>query len=154
MACGNTKGLPTTSPPRTGSETLMLGISRCSESWQVCLLFAFPCRGGLNTILLCMPGSRGPHSVAGENKALRGSQLSQSRNYCFLQNLHPFFLVLGGSRWGWSALPHVGASAVSDFTRKAARRKRPAALLPHPPPLTPMPQWAESLGLDILSGQM
>ena len=56
-----------------------------------------------------------------------------------------------------SALPHVGAaSVVSDVTRKAARREQPAALPPlaHPPPSNPAPRWAESLGLDILSGQM
>lgn len=51
------------------------------------------------------------HSVAWENEALGGSQLSQSRNCRFLQKPNPF-LVLGGSRWRWSALPHVGASVV------------------------------------------
>lgn len=137
MAGGNTKGPPTTGSPRAGSVISMLGISRCSEGWHVCLLFTFPCGRGFNTILLCMPGSRGPHSVARDNKALRGSQLSQSRNCCFFQNPHPVFLVLGGSRWGWPALPHVGASVVSDFTRKAAWRKQPAALLPHPPAANP-----------------
>lgn len=53
-----------------------------------------------HNIILHMRELSGPHSVAGKNKALRGSQLSPSRNCYFLQKPQPFFLVLGRHRWG------------------------------------------------------
>lgn len=94
------------------------------------------------------------HFVTGENEVLRGSQLSP-RNLGFLQkpNHSP-----SGSGWIQMGRPvhHMGASVASDVTRKAARKEHQLLSCPRSKPLSPnpTPRWAESLGLDILSGQM
>lgn len=90
-----------------------------------------------------------PCFVALENEALSGSPLSPSRNCGFLQKPHPLsFLILGGSRWGWSVLPHVDASVVSDVTTKAARREQPAAF-PAPPNPSPPPFGVHTVRPDV-----